>query len=804
LSETLGPAAKRSRPRQLFSGWSRKPRPFPLRARAARYFHEEALQRCQLEGSLLLLMAETALELRAPWQTLRHEALRRLSGLPADSRPLRRGGARWQARLASYAQEGARLLEQLRSWRDSAPAHLAEALLAGGDSNDQQVQAAQGRKECLEHWSRQIQAVRAALQLELDLREVGRQLAAETGRLLESMESDYRGLVEELDGAVERLDETMAQESAKAFPDPRTLPVTAEARFTAWEREVAGAARIHLLEAQEIAPLVSPLPEGKTGWRLLRPQAEMLAALEGPVRAAVREGLEQTQNALTAVVWEIERARQVVRFGQEAAEREGSGGLQLAHEAAANARSLLRYQRKALVNPCAEAEKTFVEGVSAGLLRPLIVLELKQLGVWGRLVRWGSPRAALEAWQLARPALRRFSNAMHGAVRILGRRLLEFFWRGPRPAAREPVVRRAAAPAAAELGASLPLLYEQLFRPEPLTDPRLLVGRSAEMAAFAELRQMWESKRPAGALVIGNLGSGKTSLLNCAISRVFPDVELARGEFRERLGTSDAMRDFLRRLFAHQEQGDPAEAFSAARKVVVLEGLERTFLRDAGGYDALRELLRIVSVTSRSLLWILSTNDASFRLLDTAVRLGEFFTHRIDAVAVTPEEMRAAILLRHNLSGLRLQFAAAPQGERDGFLPNLLGGERSPQERFFETLYRESEGLYRDGFRLWRDHIERADEEVLHMRYIPGPHSQDLGDIPGEHLFTLHAVLQHGGLTPREHATLFHVPEQESRMHLDTLHDRGWVVRDAHRNYQAAPRAQPLIRRTLRRRNLLG
>ena len=83
----------------------------------------------------------------------------------------------------------------------------------------------------------------------------------------------------------------------------------------------------------------------------------------------------------------------------------------------------------------------------------------------------------------------------------------------------------------------LPLLYRRLFRFEPLQDPRFLVGRETEMGAIAAARSMWEANRPVAVILVGQRGSGKTSLINCSLKRTLAGQEVVRGEFNRRLVT---------------------------------------------------------------------------------------------------------------------------------------------------------------------------------------------------------------------------------------------------------------------------
>ena len=91
------------------------------------------------------------------------------------------------------------------------------------------------------------------------------------------------------------------------------------------------------------------------------------------------------------------------------------------------------------------------------------------------------------------------------------------------------------------------------------------------------------------------------------------------------------------------------------------------------------------------------------------------------------------------------------------------------------------------------------------MRYPTRPdYTPLLSGLSQEDLFTLQAVLQHGGLTLEEHAALFQSSEKESLARLETLQDRELIQPDPDRpGFRVRPEAARLVREALHRRNLL-
>jgi hypothetical protein len=147
----------------------------------------------------------------------------------------------------------------------------------------------------------------------------------------------------------------------------------------------------------------------------------------------------------------------------------------------------------------------------------------------------------------------------------------------------------------------------------------------------------------------------------------------------------------------------------------------------------------------RRTLWILSVNAVAFRFLNAAVQLGASFSHRINAASATQADLERAIMQRHNLSGLRLPYAAPPP--EGGLLrrarPALYGRDPDPQYRFFWRPRGRIRGVFRTACDIWLRHIEAIEAGVLYMKLLQ-PSICPTSSIRSRHhdLFTLAAILQ--------------------------------------------------------------
>lgn len=739
-------------------------------------------------GRLITIAGQLITESLTPWGLLRRMVLRAAAGAGGRYN-VARAYADWQTRAGRLGS----CLEQILAELNRPPRVAFPRRPASEASRRKLRLLLDGR---VAWWRRYSEAVAGALALELAFWDVSRRIEEAYGAAIARLEDERAGLLCEMDGLIAWLESAEGEQPAR-----RAGLLQPEEHLQRW-REATRAAVRELVTAQlEVVTHWAPLPSRRLPWRLTRPQAELLTALANVADPLLLDAFRAVTSLHRTALQDLERARQVIAFSHEIAEREGEAGRAAAREALRNALLLLRHRRKSLPGIRLSFEPMARRATAAAFYRVHLKLDRDRFGLWGYLAREGAQQAvsAARAWSLE--VLRRTARALRTVWRRLAAHLLaRIGWEQVAMPARVHVERREIL--SESLGVELalrglPRIYQRLFQAEPVEDPRFLVGREAEMGAMGELRRLWEQGRAACALLVGERGSGKTSLLNCACKQIFRDVELLRTQFQDRIWTAGEMRRFL-----HERLAVDAER----RAVVILEELERAFLRCVGGFDGFRELLRTMVATSGRLLWIVAMNKAAFHLLRAALGLERYFSHRINATTVERRHLEEAILMRHHLTGLRLHFLVpAEPDRRRGRWSARLGLRASPQQAFFDALYRESEGLFRSAFELWLRHIERSEAGVLYVKPLEAVNYQSLlADLTLDDLFTLQALLQHGSLTSEEHALVFGVGLKASDDRLELLEDRELIQPDPGRaGYRVRPEAARAVRVALHRSNLL-
>jgi AAA ATPase domain len=779
--------------------WQHKAKPFRLRGALIDAQDAQSGRRAELDGAFHLTLAQGYLLALEPWHILRRHVLSQWSkAAPAEApevaaetgdgssprgatspRATPTGAAyledwqRWQDAIEKHAARTEALLGRLDAWAKQAPGVAARALLSRRKELSRRKRAARraDREVLIGYWLRQNRAVRALLELECQMVALGRGMLSDTEASLQSLQAEHDQLIGELDSVIAWI-ESSPSDMAN-FPAAGGRIAGSEQRVQDWLRRIhARAAGILPLPFEVTEPQHALPRRWRSPWRKLEPGRIFARALDHTGREVFSTGLRETEDTHAAIVREIERARETVAFGLESAQAGESAGSEVIAEAFKNASSLLVYRRQSAPPSDRAAELSAVQALACVFLECHVAQEKNRLGQLAYLTRQRGYEALQQSREVAVEAIRAEARRAQQSARALVRLALAKLGLLPPPREEvQPVRHRASLERILDLRAferDLPAIYRRLFRLAPVEDPRFLVGRDAELAGLAEALAKWEDGRQVTVLLVGARGSGKTSLLNCAEAGVFAGRTVVRGQFRARSADPARLRAALSGILGLPAGTDLAAACCRERRIVIVEELERTFLRVMGGFDGLKELMDLFYTTAAGTLWIFSVNETAYQYLDAVLKIGQHFTHRINAMSVNPEDLKHAILQRHYLSGFRLAFAPLPREDpRVDNLRRMVGLDRKPEEIFFDSLYDQSEGIFRSAFELWQGSIERVEGGVVNMRQPLVPDYGPLQDeVTADDRFLLHAVLQHGSLTPEETAAVFNLgaTEAERRM----------------------------------------
>ncbi|EMR01024.1 hypothetical protein [Cesiribacter andamanensis] len=354
----------------------------------------------------------------------------------------------------------------------------------------------------------------------------------------------------------------------------------------------------------------------------------------------------------------------------------------------------------------------------------------------------------------------------------------------------------------------LPFVYQRLFTPEPLPDELLLVGRTAERHELQEASRRWQQGVFSSLLLVGEGGSGSSSLLSLFAKKLPPDTPLARLPLQAGIDNRVALARQLAPLLGLPEH-TAWEALQAwlrqppAPQVVVVEDIQYLFRRWMGGLALMHDFLDLVAGSSRQVLWLCSCSLYAWKYLHRTLEDAQAWSRVVELQPFSQAELRELIMRRHLLSGYQLQYEPGPQEQRQP-ISSLPAEEKQAllEETLFTNMHRFAQGSLRLALLYWQWSAVAVSKTTITLRAsLPGEPVLPEQLQPNSY-FMLQALLLHGQLTAPELCRILNQPERHCRSQLQLLHKLQLILEQGS-GYTLNPLLYRLVVTVLKQKNLL-
>jgi hypothetical protein len=332
--------------------------------------------------------------------------------------------------------------------------------------------------------------------------------------------------------------------------------------------------------------------------------------------------------------------------------------------------------------------------------------------------------------------------------------------------------------------ARLPYVYQRLFVLSPLSDEYFFRGRATEMAKIDEAWTNWNAGRYAPAVVVGETGSGITSLVNLYARNHFAGRLIYRYEVAVPVYHVAELCSFLAALFNRVPFKNKEEVIAhfnslEGRPVVIIEGLHHLFLRTINGFAAIKIFAELISATNKNVFWLATSNLYGWNYLDKTVKLSDFFGYIIEIQSLSDQEIIDVILRRHMASGFNLRFLPGENSGRDRKLARIHNPEEQQEylrSKYFGALNNFARSNIAISMLLW---LRSASDIKGNEISIALPKGLDLSfvkTLSRDKLFVLQSLMLHDGLREEDIPAVLNFSAVQSRLLIIQLFDDGIVV----------------------------
>jgi len=326
----------------------------------------------------------------------------------------------------------------------------------------------------------------------------------------------------------------------------------------------------------------------------------------------------------------------------------------------------------------------------------------------------------------------------------------------------------------------LPAVYQRLFNFSPLENDKFMVSREKELNKIENSFKGWRQGQTGMAALVGERGSGRSTLINLAMSGFFKDENVKKIQSVNSLTNFDDMRIFLEQAFdvkPGKSMGELEDRISELEndRVIILEDFHRLFLKTAMGLRIFSRLLLFAARTQHNTFWLISCDNYAWLYLDKVLNLRRFFAGIIQLPGLTNEEIEKVITVRHRISGIPLEFTESEEistSRKYKLLHRQTQRKELTRKRFFKNLHTSSGGNVSVAMVLWLTAIENQENKNFKLAENFTANPRMLNSLIDSELFVITAIIQHEALSVEQLSQLLNVPRDAALLLLTGLHNR--------------------------------
>ncbi|MGI9542720.1 MAG: hypothetical protein ACR2MX_05635, partial [Cyclobacteriaceae bacterium] len=330
----------------------------------------------------------------------------------------------------------------------------------------------------------------------------------------------------------------------------------------------------------------------------------------------------------------------------------------------------------------------------------------------------------------------------------------------------------------------LPFVYQRLFEIAPLENENFYVPRQSETLQLNKAFQNWEKGHFSPTVVVGEAGSGTTTLLNFWLEGQKTSCNLVKANADGQIHQEAGLLNFVKELFNQPELGSfdaLAELLNGfkIKQIIVLENLQHFYLRKVDGFGCFKKLFWLISRTNKNVFWLATINLYAYEYLNKTLGIEDFFAYTVKLGSLKDEQITNVVLKRHSVSGYNVRYKPGKLDRKSKKFTKATPKEQQAflEKEYFSSLNRLANSNISVALIFWLRSTLQVTDDSLVMGSLKDFDFSFLSNLNQSKLFTLYMLLLHDGLNSENHALVFNQSEEQSKLDLILLHEDGIIVK---------------------------
>jgi len=320
----------------------------------------------------------------------------------------------------------------------------------------------------------------------------------------------------------------------------------------------------------------------------------------------------------------------------------------------------------------------------------------------------------------------------------------------------------------------LPVVYQHLFEISPVKESNLFLSRDVELEKLIQAYNDFLKGYNAATILIGENGSGKSSLLNYYFKSIKSKFQIITFHITDFYISDDDFYRLMNEIFHQKTIASMSDLHAHIDtfhepRIVILDGLERLFNRKLEGFDCMQKFLSLILSSNHKILWTCSVSKIAGNYLNKTVNLFEYFDHKIEINTLEKEQIKNIVLKRNKLSGYQIIYLDKDlKNEEKSTKIDVLKQEQL-ENAFFTALNKFADSNISLSLYFWLQSIESIENEIIYIHNFLLPDFSFLENISSIKAYALLNIVLHGKLTTEYFHSIANISFEESFRTLSIL-----------------------------------
>lgn len=326
----------------------------------------------------------------------------------------------------------------------------------------------------------------------------------------------------------------------------------------------------------------------------------------------------------------------------------------------------------------------------------------------------------------------------------------------------------------------LPFMYRKALTTEAIEINDYFVARDTELSQIKTAIANWQAGQRQSVLIHGEMGTGKTSLINVLLKDSSLNIPTARVKLQPPVKREEMLCEILSKHLAAGSEAKTLEELaehvhaSEMKRLIAIESLHYLVEKNVNGYALLEKTLAFFAQTSPHILWICTVSERASRFLSVRSKIDNFFTSRIGLRPLSAADLQHVIETRNLTSGFEFIYDEAQDGgaKLRQFIGKKFNLKSRTKEEFFSRLAKHSRGNIHAALFCWLRSIRLVDRHVFLVHQPSALRINTAWNLNAEELILLGSILECGALSALEASRLLNSAQGSAEALLENLHGR--------------------------------